>query len=188
MTTVDSSRTTTSGFATRFFLAGLGIFSASAALAAVLAVAAPPVPGRSGQLPWVFAVTTVLLGIASGLLHRGLHMVRLERQRPFRRCLMYALVAGASFVGIQAYGLICLIVAYQPVNPQTGVTAFAFVFAAMHGLHVIVALLFLLFVSLRALADRYDHEYYWGVTVTTWFWHALGIVWLAILLVIIIAA
>ena len=60
--------------------------------------------------------------------------------------------------------------------------------AALHGMHFVVAVLFLSYVTVRALADRYDHEYYWGVSVAAWFWHALGVVWIGILAVFAIAA
>ena len=63
----------------------------------------------------------------------------------------------------------------------------AFAFALLHGVHFIVALLFVVFVFLRAFADRYDHEYSWGVTFCAWFWHALGIAWLAIMTAFLIA-
>jgi hypothetical protein len=42
-------------------------------------------------------------------------------------------------------------------------------------------------VTLGALADRYDHEYFWGVSLCAWFWHALGIVWVCILIVFVIS-
>ena len=184
---MDSTRIITGEFATRFFVAGLLVFGASAGLAAMLAAGFPPAT-RDANLPLrAFAVTTLLLAVASGLLHRAVQFVRLERQHAFRRCLFLALICGALFLAIQCYGLMCLIAAHRPVDAQTGAPAFVFVFAAMHGLHVSVALLFLLFVTLRAIADRYDHEYYWGVVVTAWFWHALGIVWVAILIVIVVA-
>jgi heme/copper-type cytochrome/quinol oxidase subunit 3 len=58
----------------------------------------------------------------------------------------------------------------------------------MHGVHFIVALLFVAFVFLQGLANRYDHEYSWGVTFCAWFWHALGIIWLVIVAGFVIAA
>ena len=73
------------------------------------------------------------------------------------------------------------------MNSQTGAHVFAFVFVALHAMHFVVALWFLTFVTLKARYERYDHEYYWGVTVCTWFWHALGLVWLAILAVFAVA-
>jgi len=51
----------------------------------------------------------------------------------------------------------------------------------------VVALLFLVFIYLRALADRYDHEYSWGVTFCGWFWHGLGIIWITIVAVFMVA-
>jgi heme/copper-type cytochrome/quinol oxidase subunit 3 len=57
----------------------------------------------------------------------------------------------------------------------------------LHGMHFVVALLFLCHITVQAMADRYDHEYYWGVTVCAWFWHALGVAWVAILFVMLIA-
>ncbi len=45
----------------------------------------------------------------------------------------------------------------------------------------VVAVLVLVYVIVQGLSNRYDHEYYWGVVVCTYFWHALGWVWLCIL-------
>jgi heme/copper-type cytochrome/quinol oxidase subunit 3 len=45
----------------------------------------------------------------------------------------------------------------------------------------------LLWVTLSAFADRYDHEYCWGVSFAAWCWHVLGVVWLAILFVFAMA-
>ena len=56
-------------------------------------------------------------------------------------------------------------------------------FAALHGLHFLVAVLCLVFVANRAFADRYDHEYYWGVALCGYFWHALGVAWLFVLVI-----
>jgi heme/copper-type cytochrome/quinol oxidase subunit 3 len=184
---VDITRTTTGNFARRFFLAAVGVFAASTVVTALLAAAFPPREQSGLRLPPAFAATTALLVFVSGAMVRAVHCVRRERQRPFRRSLAAALTGGTLFVGIQGFGLWCLLASRHPGNAQTGALVFVFVFAAMHAMHVTIALLFLLFVTLRAHADRYDHEYYWGVTVTGWFWHALGIVWLVILGVITIA-
>jgi cytochrome c oxidase subunit III len=184
---VDVNRTTTGNFARRFFLAAVGVFAVAAAIATLLAVVFPPRDRPALRLPPAFAATTALLVFVSGAMVRAAHCVRRERQRPFRQSLAAALVAGTLFVGVQGFGLMCLLASRVPGDVQTGALGFVFVFIAMHGMHVTIALLFLLFITLRAWSNRYDHEYYWGVTVTGWFWHALGIAWLAILGVIAIA-
>ncbi|HUG91660.1 MAG TPA: cytochrome c oxidase subunit 3 [Planctomycetaceae bacterium] len=180
---------TPSQVAVRFFVAAILAFSTSAFVALLLVDVHRDVWSRGSlAVPPAFVVSSLLLFGGSAALGRALGAVRIERQRTFRRGLVAALVIGAVFVGVQSYGLRCLL-ENQQVHTQaaTGEHAFAFVLTALHGLHVTVALLFLAFVTVRALGDRYDHEYYWGVTVCAWFWHVLGIVWVGVLAVFAIA-
>lgn len=130
--------------------------------------------------PPSFALSTLLLAIGSFTLHRASQLVRVERQLLFRRNLLTALATGTVFVAVQTYGMWCLL-AQREGAIAVGLKQGAFAFVLMHGVHFIVALLFVTFVVLRALADRYDHECSWGVTFCAWFWHALGIVWMAIM-------
>jgi cytochrome c oxidase subunit 3 len=174
--------------AVRFILVSAGVYTVCLGLAAALIHFLPSHldPGRV-IFPPAFWVTTVLLAIGSGSLQYGASCVRRERQKPFRRSLVIALVSGALFVGIQIYGLECLIRNQVPDEVQTGANAFIVVVGALHAIHFSLALLFLVWVTLSAMADRYDHEYSWGVTLCAWFWHALGIVWLVILVILAIA-
>ena len=98
-----------------------------------------------------------------------------------------ALGAGTLFVGSQTYALTCLIHQQTPEEAQIGAGAFVAVIAALHAMHFVVALMFLVFITVQAFEDRYDHEYYWGVTVCAWFWHILGIIWGMVLVVMLIA-
>jgi cytochrome c oxidase subunit 3 len=175
--------------ALRFFAAAGLAFCGAAFVAFLLMDLHRALPGESlHSVPPAFLVSSMLLFGGSIALTRSIGAVRLERQRPFRRNLLGALVLGALFVGVQAFGLSCLL-ANEHTRAQAAQSehAFAFVLTAMHGLHVTVALLFLSFVTVRALGDRYDHEYYWGVTCCAWFWHVLALVWLGILGVFAIA-
>lgn len=178
-----------SDFALRFFAISATLLFVALSLSSVLLKLSPSDPGRAPtQFPLAFAASTALLCSGSAALSHALGNVRLERQRPFRRSLMLALLAGTLFVGFQTFALSQLIHQQPPEEVQTGVGAFVAVMATLHAMHFVVALLSLVYVTVQALADRYDHEYYWGVTVCTWFWHALGIVWCAILAVMAIAA
>jgi heme/copper-type cytochrome/quinol oxidase subunit 3 len=177
-----------SGLARQFFLLSVGLLSLAGGLGWIL--------GRLGNrglaiaglnLPWAFGVSTAALVVGSRALHNALFYVRREKQLSFRRSLLAALGAGTLFVGVQSYGLWCWLQDQTPGEAETGVNAFVFVLAALHGLHFIVALLFLVYVTLHGFADCYDHEYYRGVVVCTFFWHALGVVWACILAVLAIA-
>jgi cytochrome c oxidase subunit 3 len=110
---------------------------------------------------------------------------RREKQREFRKWLLIALGAGTLFMGVQGYGLWWLLPAQRTAgDASTGATSFVLMLAALHALHLSVAVLFLSVVTTRAQSDRYDHEYYWGVSVCAWFWHALGVAWLFVLVIV----
>lgn len=145
-----------------------------------------PIPAAN-QFSTAFLFSTILLFTGSFCLFRAIASVRRERQRQFRRWLKRALFVGTLFVGVQTFALSRLIRQQPPDEVETGAAALAAVFATLHAMHFVVALLFLCYITVQALADRYDHEYYWGVTICAWFWHALGVAWTAILFTMVVA-
>ncbi len=186
---IGRSIQTQAHLAFRFFIVSAVVFCAAFGLAALL-IRNDHTPVAAAQLlmPRAFWISSALLLFGSLALHLSLHDVRIERQMPFRQWMLTALVAGTLFVAVQSYGLWSLMQNQNPMAVPTDVNSFVFVFAALHGMHFVVAMLFLVFVTLRALADRYDHEYYLGVMVCAYFWHALGVIWICILAVFAIAA
>lgn len=176
--------------ARRFFATVLGVCLVAWSAGSIVSRIPGFEPHRSDSVfPAAFGVTSVLLLTGSVLFSRALWYVRLEKQRPFRRLLVSALVVGSLFVGVQSVGLWALMPQVRsPEAAQVGVTAFVLMLVSLHALHFLVAVLFLSFVTVRAFDDRYDHEYHWGVTVCAWFWHALGVVWCGILGVFAISA
>ncbi|MFN0056360.1 MAG: heme-copper oxidase subunit III [Planctomycetales bacterium] len=183
------SSTTPRGKQTLWFIAvAAGVYLAALGLMLLMVRLAPEAKSdREAVFPPVFWVTTVLLLAGSIDMQRAVRSVRREKQVPFRRALLRALVWGTAFVGVQTYGLRSMIQQQDPEEVQTGANAFLVMLAGLHGLHFTLALMLLIWVTLGALADRYDHEYYLGVAVCAWFWHALGIVWGLVLIVFLIA-
>jgi len=187
--TGPSSSRGESAFAVRFIVVSAVVYAAAGSLAAVLLRFGQTIFSTQWRvIPPAFFASTLLLAAGSALLIRANYYVRREKQTPFRRCLIAALVAGTLFVAVQSFGLALLLNRQNPADVATGVNAFVFVFVALHGLHFALALWFLIFVTLRAFADAYDHEYSWGITVCGWFWHALAAAWTAILAVFVITA
>lgn len=176
--------------ARRFFVATIGQALLCLALACSLAVVfGAPAPADQVYLPPAFLFGTVFLFVGSWQLQAAGQHVRQERQSKFRRALLRALAFAILFVGVQSFGLWAFVrgtADYQ--NPQLNAHGFVFMFTALHAMHFLVAQSVLLWITLAAFHDRYDHEYYFGVTFATWFWHALGLAWLAILFVFSIVA
>lgn len=174
-------------YALRFF------FLAAVLLAAVVVVATFllrlfPAEAHlpSNRFSVGFAVSTCLLFAGSACLQRAVAMVRIERQRAFRTWLIRAICCGTLFVAVQTYALTCLVRLQHPEDATAPGAAFIVVLATLHGMHFVIALLFLSHVTIQAFADRYDHEYFFGVVVCSWFWHVLGLAWCAILGVMLI--
>lgn len=176
--------------ARRFFLATVLQGSVILLLGFLLGlVFGHPEPTEILELPTAFQFGTMFLAIGSWCLHDAHTNVRLERQRRFRTSLLLALSSAVLFVSVQSYGMWSLIKSISPqLEMQTSVHGMVIMFAAIHAMHFVVAQSILLWVTLSAFEDHYDHEYYWGVTFACWCWHVLGIVWIGILCIFAIAA
>jgi cytochrome c oxidase subunit III len=175
-----------SQFVLRFFGLSAGLFLSAGLIAWVLSrlIGPPHAPGQF-IIPLAFAFSTAFLILCSAVQVRALSAVRRERQRRFRKNMLWALAYGTAFVGVQVFGMWCVVQNLRAIQnageAQLGATALVIAAAAMHALHVVVALLILTWVTLRALNDRYDHEYSFGVLVCSLVWHALGVLWIFIL-------
>lgn len=177
--------TSHSEFAVRFAVVSALLLLLATAIGTALLKLLPVTPNLPpNHFPRTFLISTMLLLIGSWSLSRACAFVRRERQVPFRRHLLISLAAGTLFVAMQTYGLTSLIRQQRPEEISTAAAPYVAVMVALHAMHFVVALMFLVFVTTQAFADRYDHEYYFGVTICTWFWHALGIVWLVVMVVI----
>lgn len=180
-----------SRLAVRFFgVAAVALASAGAVTTLLIHAARNTPPATHARIPWAFWWSTLLLAAGSFFLHRAVQFVRREKQRQFLICLWAGVVSGTLFVGVQGYGLWLLTRAYRDGIPSGSdelvAGEFGVLFAGLHAAHFIVALLFIIYTTVHALSHRYDHEYYWGITFCAWFWHALGIVWAVILVVLIL--
>jgi len=168
-----------------FLLLALGVCGLSWGLAMMLMRIFGRTPTRGEVFfPAAFAVSTPVLFAGSVTLHLALRAIRQEQQALFQKWLLASLGCAVFFVGAQLYGLWTLFPSIRhPGEAETGVTAFVFTLAALHVAHFFVATLFVCFVTVRGFMARYDHEYFWGVKVCAWFWHGLGLIWVAILAV-----
>ena len=172
----------------RFFLAASGLLTLAGLIAYGLATLFPaPAPGAEPLFPPAFAISTACLLAGSWSLSRATAYVQQERQRPFRSALRAATGWGTAFLAVQTFALTVFFRQQAPEAAATSATASVAVAVALHGMHFLIAWLFVVHVTLQAQAERYDHEYYQPVVFCAWFWHALGIVWFAVLCVMAIA-
>lgn len=181
-------RPSRSAVALRFGIVSLAVALIATLLSRLAIWCTPPELYPGIRFPPTFAPSTLALLLGSAALSRAVGFVRREKQPAFRRALWTALGTGTIFVALQGSSLNWLLQRQTPDDVATGAAAFVIIAAALHAMHFVVAILFLAYVVVNAGYDRYDHEYYFGVTVCAWFWHALGMLWIAVLVVIAIAS
>lgn len=133
-------------------------------------------------LPVAFLISTALLVVVSVGLAKAESFAKRERQAKLRRALLASLAAALAFLIVQALALEGLFREISPAGATTQATAFVFVAVALHALHVAAALLSLIYVTLHGFAGRYDHEARFGLSLCGFCWHALGVVWMVILI------
>ncbi len=135
-----------------------------------------------------FAVSSALLVWGSYCLNRSIVCVKQELQSKFRVWLVRGLLAGGLFTAVQCYALWAISPFERGANASAlGVRPFILLLCTLHALHFLMAIMSLSYVIVQAYADKYDHEYHWGVSVCACFWHFLGVVWVGVLAVIAIA-
>lgn len=142
---------------------------------------------QSLKLPVSFWVSTAVLVLVSVFLQRACWLVHRERQTEFRRWLIWALVAAATFVLIQAFGLADLLGQhFSKSDGSMKVYGMSFTLSFIHALHVIGGMGFLGFVIYQASRDRYDHERHWAVDHCASYWHFLDVVWACMLITFLV--
>ena len=184
---ISSAARSRSLLARRFFILASGLLT----VAVLIAMTGIRWLGNASSdrfvMPIAFWISTAFLFAGSVTLQRAAWLVRVQQLESFRRWLILSLSFGTLFVGIQICGLWRLTQNQirpgqtLPESAETGANAFVAMVAGLHGVHFVIALLFVAWITVNAFANRYDHEYSGGVTFCAWFWHTLGIVWLTIL-------
>ncbi len=173
--------------ARRFFVLSSGLLTVVVLIAMIGIRWMSRTTSENSVMPAAFWISTAFLFAGSVTLQRAAWFVRVQQLESFRRWLIVSLAVGTMFVGVQICGLWRLSQnqtrpgASLPESAETGANAFVAMVAGLHGVHFVIALLFVAWITVNAFANRYDHEYSGGVTFCAWFWHTLGIVWLVIL-------
>jgi len=174
--------------AKRFFWASILVASLAAGSAWTLLTLFPAnAKLDSTGIPSAFWASSIFLFFTSVVLQYGHHAVTQEQQRLFRKAMLVAVCCAVAFLVTQSLAIHRLIVRQNAELVSVDANGFVLTFVALHAMHVMVAVLVLVYVTVEGFADRYDHEYHWGVTACTGFWHGLGMAWCFILAAIVIS-
>jgi cytochrome c oxidase subunit 3 len=144
-------------------------------------------PEASPGLPiGLFGSTAMIFGV-SGSMHSAYRSVVENRQDSLRRSLWLGLAFATAFLVGQGFNWAHMI-REQSVLPTPTLFAFTFyLLTGLHALHVLGGFIPLGIVIGRATRREYSSSRADGVRFCVWYWHYLGVIWLVLLSVMLIA-
>lgn len=133
-------------------------------------------------MPQSFWLSTFFLLATSILLERTCWLVR-RQKKDFAQWLIAASVTAILFLIVQTFALMYLVDQhFQATDGSTKVFGMSFVLAFLHALHVVGGLVYISYILVNTLRNRYDHERFWAIKYCAGYWHFLDIVWFAMLI------
>ena len=127
--------------------------------------------------PWHLPLVNTLILLASGTTVTWAHHAIQEGDRKtFIYMLIFTVLLGASFTGIQAYEYIHATFTFdQNIYSSTFYMATGF-----HGAHVLIGTIFLAVCLFRGIKGHFKPDHHFGFEAAAWYWHFVDVVWLVL--------
>ncbi len=121
-------------------------------------------------------IFTIILVLSSGTMQKAVWEIEHGRRRSAIRWIVMTIVMGSAFVGNQAYEWSR--VAFAPSTNAFG--SLFFVMTGLHGLHVILGLVAMMFLIGRIAGRTNDPGEQAVVQSLSYYWHFVDVVWVAL--------
>lgn len=127
----------------------------------------------------VAGINTAILLSSSVTIHFALMAVRKGNRGAAKAWMTITTLLGATFLGIQINEY--RVLTHEGITPQ----AFAqgtifFSLTGLHGAHVLIGLLLLVFVTVRVYRGHFTPEHHMGMEVPSLYWHFVDIMWVIV--------
>lgn len=134
-------------------------------------------PANQPRLPVeVTAVNTLVLLISAYAMHRALKAIRSGQQKSLTHWLAFTGVLGTIFLGVQGVEWVRL-VSYGLTFTSSLYGATFYALIGCHGLHVLAAVVVLLFVFSRTLNKSYSAQNHTGLELCRVYWFFVVGIW-----------
>jgi heme/copper-type cytochrome/quinol oxidase subunit 3 len=125
------------------------------------------------------SVNTCLLLVSSLCVVLGLSSIQRGNRSGLALWMAVTAVLGAAFVSIQAYEFNKLVSEGLVFGTSQFASAF-YLLTGNHGLHVIIGVIWCVFILLRAARGGYTENEHLGVEIFGLYWHFVDVVWILI--------
>jgi cytochrome c oxidase subunit 3 len=139
--------------------------------------AGDPWPAPGMELPVAVAgVNTAILWSSSFTMHWALESIKKGNRFGLKAGILTTFLLGSTFLFIQINEYANIGFAPQDHAQQT----IFYSLTGLHGAHVFIGLMLLLFVTIRAFRGHYSPEEHRGVEVPGIYWHFVDVMWLIV--------
>lgn len=129
------------------------------------------------------ALTTFILIASSLMMVLSLSAIQKGDQRKMRLFLMATAFLGLLFLTGQFYEFTHLW--HEGITPTTGIFGTTFMtLTGFHGTHVLVGVIWIFFLTVRALAGGVTQDNHLAVELVGLYWHFVDLVWIVIFTVV----
>ena len=136
-----------------------------------------PWPAHGTELPVAVAgVNTAILVSSSFTLHWAEKAIKAGNHFGLKAGMLTTFLLGCTFLFIQINEYANIGFAPQDAAQQT----IFYSLTGLHGAHVFIGLLLLLFVTIRSFRGHYSPEEHRGVEVPGIYWHFVDVMWLVV--------
>ena len=138
-----------------------------------------PIPSSILNVP-LTALNTFILICSSVTMVMALSAIKRGDQQGLQKFLLFTILGGAAFLGIQAYEYHHLIVLEGLSLKKDLFCATFFSLTSFHGMHVLAGVIYLTVIRELAKRGAYTAEHHHRVEVLGLYWHFVDLVWILV--------
>ena len=137
----------------------------------------PWFPFDGHELPVAVAgVNTAILVSSSFTLHWAEHSIKKGNRRGLQAGMLATFLLGLTFLFVQVNEYVTI--GFAPHDFAQGSIFYGL--TGLHGAHVFIGLLLLLFVTIRAFRGHFTPEEHRGVEIPGIYWHFVDVMWIVV--------
>ncbi len=134
-------------------------------------------PANGEELPKLVAgVNTAVLISSSFTMHWALEGARNENRRAMKVGMLTTLMLGFTFLCVQINEYVNI--GFSPADNAQGSIFYGL--TGLHGAHVFIGLMLLLFATVRVFRGHFDAKSHQGIEIPGIYWHFVDVMWIVV--------
>ena len=129
------------------------------------------------------ALNTFILITSSWMMVRSLHAIQQGDREGMKKWLLWTILGGCVFLGIQIYEYIHMWADGRRPNVDIFWSTF-YAMTGFHGFHVFVGIVWLICAYIAALRGAYTKENYLRLELAGLYWHFVDLVWVLLFTIV----